>query len=226
MYVDPEGLQTRPGQRGWRPPHRPFSNRKGNPQNLVIPSQRENTSGGDTSAAFNRACFNTATWVIRAVNEFDNAIGYSRSAELWQRYMAWGESNRARLPQWMQDGMDFGDSIGWIGITPIGTVRPIGPGIGQVSKVWPRHHPFPMYLGGAVDQTLRKMPRRLHERFHSSLDCWMDGKYSRNKTAKYFEGMSKPEIIDDLRNFYKNGEGGIFSKYLDDFENAVKESGY
>ncbi len=38
--------------------------------------------------------------------------------------------------------------------------------------------------------------------------------------------MSKKRIIKDLREFYEEAEGGIFSKYLEDFERAVQESGY
>jgi hypothetical protein len=68
------------------------------------------------------------------------------------------------------------------------------------------------------------MPRKLHERFHAALDCWDDGKYARNKTAKYFQKMSKDEIIADLREFYMSAEDGNFRKYLDDFEQAVSES--
>ncbi|MFN6140636.1 MAG: hypothetical protein ACK480_19280, partial [Planctomycetota bacterium] len=54
--------------------------------------------------------------------------------------------------------------------------------ISGVSRVWPKHHPFPMYLGGAANQTLKKIPRNLHYQFHSSLDKWMGGKYARAHT--------------------------------------------
>ena len=40
---------------------------------------------------------------------------------------------------------------------------------------------------------------------------------------KTFDG---DKIIEDLREFYKTGEGGIFKDYLPDFERAVIESGY
>jgi hypothetical protein len=97
---------------------------------------------------------------------------------------------------------------------------------GNVSSKWPKHHPFPKYLGGSVDQTLKKIPRKLHEKFHAALDKWNDGKYARSRSAKHFEHVPREEIIPDLRDFYKNAEVGIFSKYLPDFEQAVKESGF
>lgn len=92
------------------------------------------------------------------------------------------------------------------------------------SRIWPAHHAFPKYLGGAADQTLRKIPKSLHYRFHSALDKWKGGRYARSKGASHFEGMNKQGIIDDLRDFYTNAEGGIFKKYLPDFEQAVRES--
>jgi RHS repeat-associated protein len=91
---------------------------------------------------------------------------------------------------------------------------------------WPKHHPFPVYLGGVFDQTLKKVPRKLHERFHGALDKWKGGKYARWRKAEYFKDLNKGEIIKDLSDFYENAEGGIFKKYLPDFAKAVKESGY
>jgi hypothetical protein len=70
------------------------------------------------------------------------------------------------------------------------------------------------------------MPRHLHERFHAALDKWKGGKYARWRGADEFKNMSREEIIRDLREFYQKAEGGIFKKYLPDFEQAVKESGF
>jgi hypothetical protein len=91
---------------------------------------------------------------------------------------------------------------------------------------WPRHHPFPKYLGGAVDQTLRKMPRKLHEEFHSALDKWMNGALARRKGAEHFANMDKAKIIQELRDFYQRALNGKFKNYLSDFERALRESGY
>lgn len=95
-----------------------------------------------------------------------------------------------------------------------------------LSRIWPKHHPFPKYLGGAVDQTLKKMPRKLHERFHAALDRWMNGKYARSKGADYFKNIDKKTVIKDLQKFYKSAEGGIFKDYLRDFLQAVAETGF
>ncbi len=95
-----------------------------------------------------------------------------------------------------------------------------------VSLKWPKHHPFPMYLGGAADQTLKKIPRNLHYQFHSSLDKWMDGKYARAHSAKAFIDIDKAQVIKDLTKFYKTADGGAYAKYLDDFLQAVTESGF
>ncbi|QDU58543.1 putative deoxyribonuclease RhsB [Aeoliella mucimassa] len=97
---------------------------------------------------------------------------------------------------------------------------------GGVSSVWPKHHPFPKYLGGAADQTLKKIPRKLHYQFHSSLDKWMNCKYARAKGAGAFKSIDRKEVIRDLTEFYKTADGGIYKKYLNDFLQAVKESGY
>jgi hypothetical protein len=88
------------------------------------------------------------------------------------------------------------------------------------------HHPWPKYLGGAIEQTLTKMPPKLHYRFHAALDRFMDRKYSRSKTAAAFEEMDKSIVIKDLTKFYKTAENGIFRKYLGDFLRGVKESGH
>jgi hypothetical protein len=98
--------------------------------------------------------------------------------------------------------------------------------ISGVSRVWPKHHPFPMYLGGAANQTLKKIPRNLHYQFHSSLDKWMGGKYARAHTAAAFKNIDKAEVIKDLTKFYKTADGGAYAKYLDDFLQAVEESGF
>ena len=94
----------------------------------------------------------------------------------------------------------------------------------RISGVWPKHHPFPKYLGGAADQTLRKIPRKLHERFHAALDLWKGGKYARWKRGEHFKHMNRNSIISDLREFYLTAEGGVFRKYVGDFERAVFES--
>lgn len=89
---------------------------------------------------------------------------------------------------------------------------------------WPKHHPFPKYLGGLHNQTLKKLPPNLHHKFHSALDKWKGGKYARVHGAKAFVDVEAGTIIKDLREFYKKAEGGIFAKYLPDFEQAVKET--
>lgn len=93
-----------------------------------------------------------------------------------------------------------------------------------LSCKWPKHHPFPKYLGGLPEQTLKKIPRNLHYRFHAALDAWKGGKYARSLGAAHFAGMNPQTIIRDLREFYRTAEGGIFAKYLPDFEQAVKET--
>ncbi len=89
-----------------------------------------------------------------------------------------------------------------------------------------KHHPFPKYLGGAADQTLKKIPQKLYYRFHSELDQFKDGKYARSKGAGHFKDMDKAEIIKDLTKFYKTARGGIFEKYLPNFVQAARESGF
>ncbi len=93
-----------------------------------------------------------------------------------------------------------------------------------LSRTWPKHHPFPKYLGGAAEQTLKKLPRRLHYKFHSALDKWMGGKYARSKGAAHFKGIDRKTVLRDLREFYEKAEGGAFKKYLKDFDQAVRES--
>lgn len=108
-----------------------------------------------------------------------------------------------------------------------GAVCPIGKGAkAKVSLKWPKHHPFPKYLGGAADQTLKKIPRNLHYQFHAALDKFKNGKYARSKGAAHFKSFDKMEIIKDLKQFYSTAEGGSFKKYLPDFLEAVKESGF
>jgi hypothetical protein len=79
-------------------------------------------------------------------------------------------------------------------------------------------------LGGLVTQTLKKIPRRLHYRFHAALDTWKGGKYARSHGAAHFRSMNFSTIIRDLREFYQTAEGGIFARYLPDFEQALRET--
>lgn len=103
----------------------------------------------------------------------------------------------------------------------------LGKTVGKViSRVWPGHHPLPKYLGGAVKQTLAKMPRKLHEKFHASLDKWLKNKHSRIRGSRYFKDMDPQEVISDLRKFYETADGGAYRKYLPDFERGVRESGF
>ena len=94
------------------------------------------------------------------------------------------------------------------------------------SVLYDLHHAFPKYLGGAIAQTRAKMPQSLHQKFHAALDRWMNGKYSRFKSADFFKTMDPQQIISDLRKFYETADGGIFAKYLPDFERALRESGF
>jgi hypothetical protein len=101
-----------------------------------------------------------------------------------------------------------------------------GPGgsASPTSRVWPKHHPFPKYLGGAPDQTLKKIPKSMHHQFHAALDKWKGGKYARSLGAEHFKDIDRATVIRDLREFYKTAENGAFAKYLDDFEQAVAET--
>jgi hypothetical protein len=99
-------------------------------------------------------------------------------------------------------------------------------GAAKVIRTWPKHHPFPVYLGGAIDQTLKKIPLKLHQKFHAALDKWKGGIYDRRLGSKSFLKMDKEQVIKDLREFYETAEDGAFKKYLCDFEQAVKESGH
>ena len=54
----------------------------------------------------------------------------------------------------------------------------------------------------------------------------MGGKYARRKSAAPFVGVDKNEVIRDLTEFYKKADNGEYRKYLNDFLNALKESGY
>jgi hypothetical protein len=95
-----------------------------------------------------------------------------------------------------------------------------------MSKVWPKHHPWPKYLGGLTNQTLKKLPPNLHYLFHSALDKWNGGMLGRTK-SKACEEMVKSDpgqIIRELAEFYEKAENGAFKKYLPDFWQAVEET--
>jgi hypothetical protein len=94
----------------------------------------------------------------------------------------------------------------------------------KISCKWPKHHPWPQYLGGLREQTLKKLPRRLHELFHVALDKWKGGKYARARGAEFYKNLDPKMVIKDLREFYQTAEGGAFAEYLPDFEKAVKET--
>jgi RHS repeat-associated protein len=57
------------------------------------------------------------------------------------------------------------------------------------------HHPWPKYLGGAVDQELLPLGRQMHEEFHAGLD----GIARRFKGKTYFDSLSPEARIDLFR---------------------------
>lgn len=99
-----------------------------------------------------------------------------------------------------------------------------GNAVSKPSRKWPKHHPWPQYLGGLREQTLKKLPLSRHKQFHADLDNWKGGKYARWRGAKGFEGMNPDDIINDLRDFYKNFENGKYRDLLSDFEKAVSQT--
>lgn len=87
-----------------------------------------------------------------------------------------------------------------------------------------RHHFWPMYLKGLPTQTLTPLPRHIHNEIHNALDRWKGGKFSRRAGKKFYETMSVPQIMDELREFYRTAEHGRFVDFMPDFERAIRET--
>ena len=49
---------------------------------------------------------------------------------------------------------------------------------------------------------------------------------AKKKTFRDIDKFDKSEMIRELTSFYKNADNGAYRKYLAEFLNAVKESGY
>jgi RHS repeat-associated protein len=133
------------------------------------------------------------------------------------------ESNWDKFWNWLNPPPKPNQTVAVFHIPFISIGGPKAPKL-SAPRTWPKHHPWPKYLGGWRDQTLKKLPPCEHRLFHSALDKWQGGKYARNKGADHYKDMNPNQIIQDLREFYKTAEGGRFSQYLDDFEQAVKET--
>jgi hypothetical protein len=85
------------------------------------------------------------------------------------------------------------------------------------------HHLYPKYLGGLEEQTLRGLPRPLHQQFHSELYAWKNGIFNPNPAqgiVPAYRTMPPEQIIDELSAFYK-------TKWPDlepDFAEAVRQT--
>jgi hypothetical protein len=62
------------------------------------------------------------------------------------------------------------------------------------------HHPWPMYLGGAVKQEVVSLPRSLHLEFHMGLDEYLP----RRKTTAYYESLGPIERQEALQQLAKH----------------------
>src|ERR1700739_1769308 len=90
----------------------------------------------------------------------------------------------------MQSGLEFLDPTGGIYMsgfgyasgTRSGTDFALALGLGAIHL----HHPWPKYLGGAVDQELMPLGRDVHLKFHAGLDDIAP----RSKGTKFYDKMS------------------------------------
>jgi hypothetical protein len=60
-----------------------------------------------------------------------------------------------------------------------------------------RHHPWPKYLGGPVEQALTKLPRWLHLKYHGELDA--DPKLIRRLGTDYFKNLNSADRAEVFR---------------------------
>jgi RHS repeat-associated protein len=64
------------------------------------------------------------------------------------------------------------------------------------------HHPWPKYLGGAIDQDLAKLPTKVHEAFHAGLDKILPRQWG----SAYYKGLgpaARKKVLSDLAAYTK-----------------------
>ena len=77
--------------------------------------------------------------------------------------------------------------------------------IDDATLIYQYHHPWPKYLGGANQQACERLPRDLHNSFHSGLDKILPRQLGTN----YYKGLS----YDELQQMYLDFEA--YSKAFD-----------
>ena len=76
------------------------------------------------------------------------------------------------------------------------------------------HHPWPKYLGGAVEQELVSLPKSLHYAFHGGLDKYLP----REKSTAYYESLDSTErqqALQTLATYTKNFDAEHGTKLYD-----------
>jgi hypothetical protein len=85
---------------------------------------------------------------------------------------------------------------------------------GVVAEAIERHHPWPMYLGGAVKQELVRLPKSLHMEFHKGLDVCLP----RRKTTAYYESLGptkRQDVLQTLAAYTKDFDAKHGTKLYD-----------
>jgi hypothetical protein len=77
-----------------------------------------------------------------------------------------------------------------------------------------RHHPWPMYLGGAAKQDLVPLTKALHDAFHGGLDKILPRQWG----TLYYEKLgpeAKQEVLRDLAAYTKAFDAKYGTKLYD-----------
>jgi hypothetical protein len=87
--------------------------------------------------------------------------------------------------------------VGIIGASIIGSARAAR---GTAQAVTHGHHAWPKYLGGPAKQDLARLPKSVHDAFHSGLDKILP----RQRGTAYYEGLSpaaRQQLQRDLADY-------------------------
>src|SRR5262249_16725054 len=83
------------------------------------------------------------------------------------------------------------------------TKSPVQKAVAEATEEASRlHHPWPKYLGGAIKQELEKLPKSVHDAYHSGLDKILP-RQIRGGATEYYASLSAAEQAANFEKFKK-----------------------
>jgi hypothetical protein len=101
----------------------------------------------------------------------------------------------AALPEEEDVAIALGPVAALAAVALAASTVPASGGEDEALERYHMHHPWPKYLGGAGEQTLTRLPAKLHMQYHGELDSEAPRRWG----TEYYENMSSEDYADMIR---------------------------